>query len=156
MSIRVTVGSFIESHRAKSSRPDRRNFIPQTDRLFSEPSFPGRRPQLRGAAPNAPTPAPVFPKAAPIFPTTIPIANTAAPIFWKAAPKFQTTAPIISATAPIFPKVAPIFPAPAPNFSPADLIYNSLSPRHLCENSAKIRKTSANFRFPNSKLKIKH
>lgn len=30
MSIRGTVGSFIESHRAKATRPDRRNLLPQS------------------------------------------------------------------------------------------------------------------------------
>jgi len=47
MSIRGTVGSSIESHRAISSHPDRRNFIPQTDRLPSAAHFSGRLPQLR-------------------------------------------------------------------------------------------------------------
>ena len=38
MSIRGTVGSFRESHRAKGSHPDRRIFLAQTDRLTSRPT----------------------------------------------------------------------------------------------------------------------
>ena len=54
MSIRESVGSLIESHRAKSSHPDRRNFIPQTGRLPSALRFSDRLPQLRSTVPNSP------------------------------------------------------------------------------------------------------
>ncbi len=41
---RGTVGSLIESHRAKAKRPDRRNFLPQTRRLSSAALFSRRLP----------------------------------------------------------------------------------------------------------------
>jgi hypothetical protein len=44
MSIRGTVGSLLESHRAKATRPDRRIFIPQTRWLPSAAPFSGRLP----------------------------------------------------------------------------------------------------------------
>jgi len=50
MSIREIVGSLIESHRAKGSRPDRRNFTRQTDRL---------PPTLRFSFPNSEAPSPI-------------------------------------------------------------------------------------------------
>jgi hypothetical protein len=42
---RGTVGSLGESHRAKSSHPDRRNFIPQAGQLPSAALFSRRLPQ---------------------------------------------------------------------------------------------------------------
>ena len=68
MSIRETVGSFSESHRAKCSRPDRRNFLPQAGRLPSALRFFMRFPDCRStvlkssrAIPNRPAPVPFFP-----------------------------------------------------------------------------------------------
>ena len=80
MSVRGTVGSLIESHRAKAKRPDRRNFLPQFDFLVGRassragssvasphPIFSGRLPQLRSivlkaslSVPNGPPPVPIF------------------------------------------------------------------------------------------------
>ena len=118
MSIRGTVGSLLESHRAKSSHPDRRNFIPQTGRLPSAAQFSGWLPQLRSAIPNSPPAVPDFPTTIPIFPATLPNAKATVPIFRMAVPNFPT----------IFPN----FPATFPNFSPAALISNGLFPSHLC------------------------
>ncbi len=64
MSIRGTVGSLIESHRAKNSHPDPRNFTPQTGRLPSAAQFSGRLPQLRSIVPNSPPAVPNFPTTA--------------------------------------------------------------------------------------------
>jgi hypothetical protein len=51
---RGTVGSFIESHRAKGSHPDRRNILPQTRRIPSASHFSSRLPRL-------PEPSATFP-----------------------------------------------------------------------------------------------
>jgi hypothetical protein len=45
MSNRGSVGSLIESHRAKAMCPDRRNFLPQTGQLPSAALFSRRLPQ---------------------------------------------------------------------------------------------------------------
>jgi hypothetical protein len=137
MSDRGTVGSLLESHRAKSSHPDRRNFIPQTDRLPSAARFSGRLPQLRSIVPNSPPAVPNFPTPIPIFPATLPNAKATVPNFRMAVPNFPTIFPNFSASLPIFPRVFPNFPPTFPNFSPADLISNGLFPSHLCRIAAK-------------------
>jgi hypothetical protein len=140
MSIRGTVGSLLESHRAKSSHPDRRNFIPQTGRLPSAAQFSGRLPQLRSIVPNSPPSVPSFPTPIPIFRAMLPNAKAPVPNFRKAVPNFPTLFPIFSASLPIFPRVFPNFPATFPNFSPAALVSNGLFPSHLCGIAAKSRK----------------
>ena len=140
MSIRVTVGSLIESHCAKSSHPDRRHFIPQTRPLPSPAQCSRRCPQLRSTAPNSPTSVPNFPAPAPIFRTAAPTVKISAPVCRMAAPHFPTIAPDFFATAPNFPRVAPIFQASAPNFSADDPICNGLFPSYLGAIAAKIRK----------------
>ena len=57
MSIRGTVGSFSESHRAKAKRPDQRNFIPQTGWLPQSRSIV---PKASLSVPNGPPPVPIF------------------------------------------------------------------------------------------------
>ena len=144
MSIRETVGSLLESHRAKSSHPDRRVFIPQPGRLPSAAQFSGRLPQLRSTVPNSPTAVPNFPTPIPIFPATLPIAKAPVPIFRMVVPNFPTLFPNFSASLPIFPRVFPNFPATFPNFPSATLISNGLFPRYLCGISAKSRKKRKN------------
>ena len=132
MTIRGTVGSLLESHRAKATRPDRRNFIPQTGRLPSAAHFSGRLPQLRSAVPNPPPALPNFQTPIPIFPATLPKAKAPVPILRMAVPNFTTIFPNFSGSLPIFPQIFPNFPATFPNFSPAALISNGLFPSHLC------------------------
>ncbi len=132
MSIWGTVGSLLESHRAKSPHPDRRIFIPQTRRLPSAAQFSGRLPQLRSIVPNSPTPVTNFQTTTPIFSATLPNAKAIVPIFRMAVPNFPTIFPNFSASLPIFPMVFPNLPATFPNSSPAALIYNGLFPSHLC------------------------
>ena len=136
MSIRGTVGSLIESHRAKGSHPDRRNFIAQTDRFPCPAHFSGRLPQLRSTVPNSPPAVPKFPTTIPIFPATLPNAKATVPILRMAVPNFPTIFPNFSASLPIFPIVFPNFPATFPNFSAAAFISNGLFPSHLCQNTA--------------------
>ena len=64
---RGSVRSFIESHRAEATRPDRGNFLPQTGQLPSALRFSGRLPQLGSSVlkaslsvPNEPPPVPIF------------------------------------------------------------------------------------------------
>jgi hypothetical protein len=71
-----TVRSLIESHRAKSSHPDRRNFISQSCRIQSAAQFSGQLPQLRSIAPISPATAPIFRTAAPNFSPVNPIYNS--------------------------------------------------------------------------------
>jgi hypothetical protein len=137
MSIRGTVGSLLESHRAKSSHPDRRNFIPQTGRLPSAAQFSGRLPQLRSIVPNSPPSVPSFPTPIPIFRAMLPNAKAPVPNFRKAVPNFPTLFPIFSASLPIFPRVFPNFPATLPNFSTAALVSNGLFPSYLDSIAAK-------------------
>jgi hypothetical protein len=132
---RETVGSLIGSHRAKGSHPDRRNFIPQTDRLPSAAQFSERLPQLRSTVPNSPPAVPNFPTTIPIFPATLPNAKAPVPILRMAVPNFPTVFPNFSASLPIFPRVSPSFPATFPNFSPAALVSNGLFHSHLCQNT---------------------
>ncbi len=129
MSIRETVGSLVESHRAKGSHPDRRNFIPQTDRLPSVAHFP--LPQLRSTVPNSPTSVPNFQTTIPIFQTTFPNAKATVPIFRKAVPNESAYVPNFSAIFPIASAIFPNFPATFPNFSPVNLISKRLFPSHL-------------------------
>jgi len=137
MSIRGTVGSLLESHRAKSSHPDRRNFIPKTGRLPSAAHFSGWLPQLRSAIPNSPPAVPNFPTTIPIFLATLPNAKATVPILRKAVPNFPTLFPNFSASLPIFQRVFPNFQATFPIFSTAALISNGLFPSHLDSISAK-------------------
>ena len=67
MSIRGNVGSLIESHRAATSRPDRRNFTAQARRLPSAAQFSERLPQSRSTVPNSPPAVPNFPTLFPDF-----------------------------------------------------------------------------------------
>ena len=121
MNERGTVGSLIESHRAKGSRPDRRNFLPQT----------GRPPQSRSIVPKASPSVLNGPLSVPIFPVTLPIAKAPVPTGGKAVPYFPTFFLNFSAVFPIAPGVFPNFPAIFPNFSPAAIICNDLFPSHL-------------------------
>jgi hypothetical protein len=132
MSIRGTVGSSIESHRAKSSHPDRRIFIPQTGRLPSAAHFSERLPQLRSAVPKASMSVLNGPPPVPIFRAALPIAKALLPTGVKAVPNGPADAPNFSAVFPIAPRVFPNFPATFPNCSPANLICNGLFPSHLC------------------------
>jgi hypothetical protein len=65
---RGTVRSLTESHRAKATRPDRRNFLPQTQRLPSAAHFSGRLPPITKHRPQSATDHPQFPDAYPHFP----------------------------------------------------------------------------------------
>ena len=93
MSIRGTVGSLLESHRAKCSHPDRRNFIPQTGRLPSAAQFSGRLPQLRSTVPNSPPAAPQFPDDHPHFPGGAPQCKSHRPHFFSRRHRFQWSVP---------------------------------------------------------------
>jgi hypothetical protein len=130
---RTTIRSLTQSHRAKAKRPDRRNFIPQAGRLPFATHCSGRLPQLQSLVPNSPPSALNFSKPVPIFPASFPNAKAPVPILRMAVPNFPTAFPNFSATLPIFPMVSPNLPATSPNFSPANLIYNDLFPRNLCE-----------------------
>jgi len=160
MSIRGTVGSLIESHRAKGSRPDRRNFTPQTRRLWTARICPRfgtgrhvsqsesgdvsphsklrrcqflkRLPQLRSTVPNSPPAVPNFQTTIPNFPATFPNAKATVPNFRMAVPNFTAIFPNFSASLPNFRRVFPNFPATFPNFSTAAIICNDLFPSHLC------------------------
>src|ERR1035437_2224270 len=72
MNMRGTVGSLIESHRAKSKRPDRRIFLPQTRQLPSAAPFSRRLPQLRSIVPKASLSVPNGPPPVPIFLASLP------------------------------------------------------------------------------------
>ena len=131
MWIRGTVGSPVQSHRAKSTRTDRRNFSPKNrwrggltcrsakrrrgsatlPQLTCDPSrFAGHHPQLASTALNFPTPIPIFPAV--LF-----IAKTSVLILRMAVRDCRT----------IFPN----FSVPFPDFSPVIPICNGLFPRAL-------------------------
>jgi len=126
MSIWKTVGSFRESHRAKSQRPDRRSFLPQTGQLPSVTYFLARLPQLRSIVPNAPPAVPNFPVTIPFVLAALPIAKAPVPILRMAVPSFPTIFPNFSASLPTYPEVFPTCLATFPNFSTAARIYNGL------------------------------
>ncbi len=132
MSIRGTVGSLLESQRAKSSHPDRRNFLPQTRRLPSAAHFSDRPPQLRSIVPKASLSVPNGPPSVLIFPTALLIAKAIFPIGRMAVPIPHTIFPNFSAIFPFAPTIFPNFPATFPNFSHATRISNGLFPSHLC------------------------
>ncbi len=126
-----SVGSFTGSHRAKSSRPDRRILLPKSRRLSGATRFSGRHPQLRGIVPKASMFVLYGPPAVPIFPAMLPNAKAPVPTGGMAVPNGSASAPNFSVIFPIAPGVFPNFPATFPNFSPAALVCNGLFPSHL-------------------------
>ena len=124
-----TIRRSAKSHRAKSSHPDRRNFIPQTSQLVSLPDAPRRFPlspnhwpQLQGTAPTSPTPLPVCPTTIPNFPAACPIVKTIFPNFWMTVPNFPTIFPQFFRRSPHFPGC----PSRSPIFPPRHHIFNGL------------------------------
>src|ERR1035437_7448092 len=147
MNMRGTVGSLIESHRAKSKRPDRRIFLPQTRQLPSAAPFSRRLPQLRSIVPKASLSVPNGPPPVPIFLASLP--RECPRSHWRQGraqrsggrpPFFCRFSPFTGGFFPISPRVFPNFPDTFPNFSPAALIYNGLFPSHLHGIAAKSRK----------------
>lgn len=131
MSIRASVGSFIESHRAKCSHPDRRNSLPKNRRFPSQPHLPDDPPQLQSTVPNFRTVFPNFWKALPLsrmafpnFRMTFPICRIALPNCWTAFPFFREIFPDFRA-------ISPFCWTTSPNFSTAFPISNSLFPKYL-------------------------
>ena len=111
-----TVGSLIESHRAKSSHPDRRNFMPQPGRHPSVAQFSGRLPQLQSTVPNSPPAVPNFLTPVPIFLATLPNAKSHRPHFSDGRPRFPDHFPQFFRLAPHFPEGFPQFPGRVPQF----------------------------------------
>src|ERR1035437_9896984 len=134
-----TVGSLIESHRAKEKRPDRENFYPKPAGFRPHCGFPGGFPNHEAASSKRHCPSPMGLRLSPCSWRRSPV-NALVPTGAKAVPNGPADAPNFSAVFPIAPRVFPNEPATFPNFSPADLIYNGLFPSYLCWIAAKERK----------------
>ncbi len=155
-----SVGSLIESHRAKRSHPDRSNFIPKPRRPVCCPPFSRRRLRLQSPVPLARC---TFRFARPIFPnfwTAFPLARPVFPFARRASPlpegsplcatpfplcamDFPPCSDDFPFTRPVLPLarwVFPNFPVIFPNVSAPVPIYNALFPSHLCAIAAKRRK----------------
>ena len=76
MSIRGSVGSLIESHRAKGSHPDRRNIIPKLRRICGATRFTGSHPQSGSVVTNAQEAFPFARMSNPFARGTVPFAQT--------------------------------------------------------------------------------
>ncbi len=118
-----TIRRSAKSHRAKSSHPDRRNFIPQTSQLVSLPDAPRRFPlspnhwpQLQGTVPNSLTPLPNCQTTIPNFPAAFPIVKAIFPNFWMIVPNFPTIFPQFFRLSPQFPGHVPQFFHRGPHF----------------------------------------
>lgn len=120
----ASVGSLIESHRAKGSRPDRRNFLSKYRPRSAAPQFTRRHPQLQSVVPNFRMTVPNFSGTLPNFPTAFPVTKTTVPILRKAVPDFRSIFPNFFTILPKFWKAFPKFSAAIP-------IYNHLFPRYL-------------------------
>jgi len=76
MSLWGSVRSLIESHRAKNSHPDRRNFIPKNRRICGATRFTGSRPGSQGVVANAQGAFPVARAILPFARGTFPFVQT--------------------------------------------------------------------------------
>jgi hypothetical protein len=110
MTIRDSAGSLLQSHRARITAPDRRNFLPKNHRLAARPLSPDDAPQLQSAVPNF---------------------RTAFPFFRMALPNCWTTFPFFRETFPNSRAISPFYWTTSPNFSTAFPIGNGLFPKHL-------------------------
>jgi hypothetical protein len=136
---RGSVRSFIESHRAKATRPDRRNFYPKPASFRPHCGFPGGFPNYEAASSKRHCPSPMGLRLSLCSWRRSPV-NAPVPTGGKAVPNGPADAPNFSAVFPIAPRVFPNEPATFPNFPPAALIYNILFPSYLGSIAAKERK----------------
>ena len=118
-----TIRRSAKSHRAKSSHPDRRNFIPQTSQLRVAAGCPATiSPFAKSLAPitrHRPQfvkPLPNFQTTIPNFPAAFPIVKAIFPNFWMIVPNFPTIFPQFFRLSPQFPGHVPQFFHRCPHF----------------------------------------